>query len=72
MFVIFARPQEYGRPGNRYIATDGSKTYRKSKAAKFYTHADADEFAKAMNVKLTKLTYIGQEDFIDFEIQHDS
>jgi hypothetical protein len=71
MFVIFAGPQQHGRPGTRYIAKDGSKTEIKSHAAKFDTHADAEEFAKQKNVKLTELTYIGQDDFTDFEIQYD-
>ena len=41
------------------------KTEIISQAAKFYSFADAQEFAKQMNIKLTELTYIGQDDFID-------
>jgi hypothetical protein len=33
MFVIFAGPQQHGRPGTRYIAKDGTKTERISQAA---------------------------------------
>ena len=55
MFVIFAGPQQHGRPGTRYIAKDGTKKII-SQAAKFYSFADAQEFAKQMNIKLTELT----------------
>jgi hypothetical protein len=47
------------------IAKDGTKTEIISQAAKFYSFADAQEFGKQMNIKLTELTYIGQDDFID-------
>jgi hypothetical protein len=69
MFVIFAGPEQHGRPGTRYIAKDGSKTEAKSHAAKFYSHVDAAEFAKTMNIKLTELIYIGPDDFTSFEIE---
>ena len=69
MFVIFARPQQHGRPGTLYIAKDGTRTERKFRAAKFYSFEDAKDFAKDKKIKLTALTYIGQEDFTDFEIQ---
>jgi hypothetical protein len=65
MFVILTSPQQHGRPGARYIAKDGTKTEMISQAAKFYSFADAQEFAKQMNIELTALTYIGQDDFID-------
>jgi len=39
--VIFAGPQQHGRPGTRYIAKDGTKTEIISQAAKFYSFADA-------------------------------
>jgi hypothetical protein len=55
----------WDRPGTRYIAKDGTKTEIISQAAKFYSFADAEEFAKQMDIKLTELTYIGQDDFID-------
>jgi len=65
MFAIFAGPQQHDHPGTRYIAKDGTKTEIISQAAKFYSFADAQEFAKQMNIELTALTYIGQDDFID-------
>ena len=71
MFVIFAGPQQHGRPGTQYIAEDGRRTGIKARAAKFYSFTEAKEFAKQKNIELTALIYIGQEDFTDFEIQHD-
>ena len=71
MFVIFAGPQQFGRPGTQYIAKDGSTTKVKMRAAKFYSHMDAREFAKEKNIEPTAITYIGQDDFTDFELQHD-
>ncbi len=41
------------------------KTEIISQAAKFYSFADAQEFAKQMNIERTALTYIGQDVFID-------
>jgi hypothetical protein len=69
-YVIFAGPQQFGGPGTQYIAEDGSRTGIKARAAKFYSHYDAVEFAKQKNIELTAITYIGQEDFTDFEMQH--
>jgi hypothetical protein len=72
LFVMFAGPQQFGRPGTRYIAKDGKQTGIKARAAKFYSFTEAKEFAKEKNIELTALIYIGQEDFTDFEIQHDA
>ena len=72
MYVIFAGPQQFGRPGTSYFAEDGKRTEIRSQAAKFYTLTEAQEFAKRMNIELTAITYIGQEDFTDFEIQRDN
>lgn len=69
MFVIFAGPQQHGRPGTRYIATNGDETDLKSHAAKFPTFPSAQDFAKESGITLTDIKYIGQEDFADFEIQ---
>ncbi len=69
VFVIFSGPQQHGRPGTRYIAKDGTITDVRSRAAKFYSFADAQEFAKERTITLTATTYIGQEDFTEFEIQ---
>jgi hypothetical protein len=71
-YVIFAGPQQFGRPGTRYVAKDGTETDIKSRAAKFYSHYDAVEFAKQKNIELTAITYIGREDFTDFKMQHDT
>lgn len=68
MFVIFAGPQQLESPGTHYIADDGTVTDIKSRAAKFYSYAEATEFAIKNNIELTAVTYIGQEDFTDFEI----
>ena len=70
MWVIFASPRQWGRPGNRYIGKDGKPTDIKSQAAKFYTFIYAKRFAEKMNIELTAMTYIEQEDFTDFEIHH--
>jgi hypothetical protein len=72
MYVIFAGPQQHGRSGTRYIAKDGTKTDLRTNAAKFYLLEDAKAFTKNMSITLTENTYIGQEDFTDFEIQHDA
>jgi hypothetical protein len=70
MFVIFSGPQQFGRPGTHYIAKDGTRTEIRSHAAKFYSFTAAQEFAKRKNIELTDIRYIGQEDFTNFEIQH--
>jgi len=72
LFVIFYWPAQFGRPGTRYIAKDGGQTDLRLNAAKFWTQTEAKEFAKQKNIELTEITYIGQEDFTDFEIQHDT
>ncbi|CBE68069.1 protein of unknown function [Candidatus Methylomirabilis oxygeniifera] len=69
LFVIFAGPQQHGGPGTCYIAQDGTITGIRSRAAKFYSFAEAERFAKARNITLSAITYIGQEGFTDFEIQ---
>ena len=69
LWVIFAGPQQHGGPGTRYIAKDGTVTGIKSRAAKFYSHGEAVEFAQHKKIKLTATRYIGQEDFTDFEIE---
>ena len=69
MFVIFAGPQQHGRPGTRYIAFNGNVTEIKSQAAIFPTQELAQDFVKEIGITLTELKYIGQEDFTDCEIQ---
>jgi hypothetical protein len=61
LFVIFASPLALG---TCYIAPDASTTILNSKAAKFYSLADAKAFADANHIALTAHTYIGLEDFI--------
>jgi hypothetical protein len=54
MFVIFAGPQQHGRPGALHIAKDGkTKTKMRSHAAELYSFAEAQEFAKKMNIQMT-------------------
>lgn len=62
-FVIFALPEQHGRSGTVYYADDATITDIKSKAAKFLTFNDAEDFAKEHNVELSPTKYIGREDF---------
>ncbi len=68
-FVIFAGPQQHTAPGTRYISKNGSATDLRSQAAKFYTFTDAKDFAAQHHIMLNALTYIGQEDFPEIELQ---
>jgi hypothetical protein len=68
MYVIFTSSSQHGRVGTRYIANDGTKTEIISQAAKFYSFACAQKFAKQMNIELTALTYIGQDDLEDYDL----
>jgi hypothetical protein len=63
-FVIFASPEKHVGLGPCYIAPDASTTMLSSKAAKFYTLADAKAFADVNHIALTAHTYIGVEDFV--------
>ena len=64
LFVIFASPKKRVALGTCYIAPDASTTILSSKAAKFYSLADAKAFADANHIVLNGHTYIGVEDFI--------
>lgn len=68
-YVIFDGPQQHKAPGTRYISKNGSATDLRSQSAKFYTFNDAKDFAEQNHVTLNTLTYIGQEDFPEFELQ---
>lgn len=68
LFVIFASPQQFGGPGNRYIAQDGSITDIRSKAARFYSWNDAKDFADEKGIVLGGPIDIGQEEFAPFEL----
>jgi len=69
LFVLLARPQPYARSGTQYIANDGSTTPMRSQAARFWTYWDAKAFAKANHIEMNALTYIGREDFTEFELR---
>jgi hypothetical protein len=63
-FVIFARPQEHVALGTCYFAPDASTTMMSSKAASFFSFAEAKAFADANHIALNGHTYIGLKDFI--------
>ena len=67
-YVIFDGPQQHKAPGTRYIAGDGSSTDIRAKAARFYSHLEARDFANEKGVVLTDFVHIGIEDFTDFEL----
>jgi hypothetical protein len=69
LFVIIAGPQQQVAPGACYIALDGYPTMMRSKAARFYSFADAMEFAEENRIALNGHTYIGLEDFTDLELK---
>lgn len=69
LFVIFAAPQMRSGPGTLYIARDGTTTEHRSHAANFHTATEATRFAKEKGITLDAFTYIGQDDFTDFELQ---
>jgi len=67
LFVIFTRPQPHAQSDTQYIAHDGSRTPIRSQAARFRNFWEAKAFAEANHLALNALTYIGREDFTDFE-----
>jgi len=69
LFVIYAGPQQQVASGTCYIAHDASPTMMRSKAARFYSFADAKEFAEENRIALNGHTYIGLEDFTDLDMQ---
>jgi hypothetical protein len=64
LFVIFASPKKHVVLGTCYIAPDASTTMLSSKAARFFSLAEARAFADANHIALNGHTYIGVEDFI--------
>jgi hypothetical protein len=69
LWVIFAGPEQTGKPGTRYIASDGTVTKQKQLAAKFVTYGDAEKFAQSKNIRLDGTTrHIGHDDFEDADI----
>ena len=67
-FVIFDGPKVHDGPGTHYIANDGTSTDLRSRAAKFFSHAEARIFAMEKGITLSPVLYIGIEDFTDFEL----
>ena len=69
LWVIFGGHEEIGRPGTRYISSDGTLTKEKKLAAKFSTYANAEKFAQSKNIRLDGTTrYISHDDFEDSDI----
>ena len=64
LFVIFTSPQTHVAQGVCYIAPDASTTMLSSKAARFFSLAEAKAFADANHIALNGHTYIGLKDFI--------
>lgn len=60
-YVIFAGPQKQGASAACDIALDGYATFLRSKAARFFSVADAKEFAEVSRVAFNGHTYIGPE-----------
>ena len=68
VLVIFSGTQ-HKTLGTRYIKRAGRKTTTiRSKAVKFSTFAEAQEFAQQNRITLDAHTYIGQEDFREFDL----
>jgi hypothetical protein len=64
LFVIFASLQTQVALGTCYIAPDASTTMLSSRAARFFSLAEAKAFAEANHIALTPRTYIGLKGFI--------
>ena len=69
LWVIYDGPQQFGATRQKYVATDGTVTDVKTRAARFETAAAAQEFVKAKSIALSEIRYIGTEDFTDAELQ---
>lgn len=67
LYVIFFGPQNFGGP-NKYYDENGSVTDSRNEAAKFYTFEDAKEFADKMKNELSETRYIGQEDYLQSDL----
>ena len=55
-WAIFAGPKQTGKPGTRYIASDGTVTKQKQLAAKSVTYGDAEKFAQSKDIRLDGIT----------------
>ena len=71
LFVIISGTQQHKRAGTYYISRQGGRkgTTIRSKAVKFSTFAEAEEFAERNHIALDAHTWIGQEDFTDFDLR---
>jgi hypothetical protein len=71
LFVIFSGTQQHTRSGTHYITERAGRktTTIRSKAAKFATFVEAQEFAERNHITLDAHTYIGQEDFTVFDLR---
>jgi len=69
LFVIISG--KHKKAGTYYITQQAGKkaTTIRSKAVKFSTFIEAQEFAKQNNITLDAHTYIGEEDFTTFDLR---
>lgn len=71
-WVIFARPQVRGGPGNLFFAKDGSTTASHSRAARFFSAESAHEWAKEKGIKLDgAMRYAGIMDFSEWDLREE-
>lgn len=69
-WVILARPEQRGGPGNVFIARDGSKTGSRSDAAKFFSADTAREWAEEKGITLDGArTYVEQMEFTEWDLR---
>ena len=71
LFVIIAGNRQHPRAGTHYITERAGRktTTIRSKATKFSTFAEAQEFAERNHITLHARTCIGEEDFTDFDLR---
>jgi hypothetical protein len=72
-FVISVGPHWQGKgpaPDDRFIGLDGLPTDSRLRAAKFFTHKDAADFAASKGISLDgAMRYIRPADFSDSELR---
>lgn len=69
LWVVYDGPQQFGATKQKYVATDGTVTTVKTKAARFETPAEAQAFVQAKKMVLSEMRYIATEDFTESELQ---
>ena len=71
LFVIISRTQQHKRAGTHYITQQAGRkaTTIRSKAVKFSTFKEAQEFAQQNNITLDAHTLIVEEDFTAFDLR---